>query len=161
MGRRKFGTDFQVMFRILKALLFLGCGSVIHGLHGEQDMRNMGGLRKYMPLTFWTFVAGSLANAGLIPFAGFWSKDEIIVGSWVSGTMTGKVLAIVALAAAFMTALYMFRLVFVVFTGKERFDPAHTHPHESGSWMAIPLVVLGIASVVVGFVGFPPEKGPI
>ncbi|MGB3328469.1 MAG: NADH-quinone oxidoreductase subunit L, partial [Thermomicrobiales bacterium] len=144
-----------------KALLFLGCGSVIHGLHGEQDMRNMGGLRKYMPLTFWTFVAGSLANAGLIPFAGFWSKDEIIVGAWVSGTMTGKVLAIVALAAAFMTALYMFRLVFVVFTGKERFDPEHTHPHESGGWMAIPLVVLGIASVVVGFVGFPPEKGPI
>lgn len=143
-----------------KALLFLGAGSVIHGMHDEQDIRKMGGLRKYMPLTFWTFLIGSLANAGLVPFAGFWSKDEIIVGSWVSGTMHGKVLAIVALAAAFMTALYMFRLVFIVFFGKERFDTAHVHPHESGGWMALPLVVLAIPSIVIGFVGFPPEKGP-
>jgi NADH-quinone oxidoreductase subunit L len=143
-----------------KALLFLGAGSVIHGMHEEQDIRKMGGLRKYMPITFWTFLIGSLANAGLVPFAGFWSKDEIIVGAWASGSLHGKILAIVALAAAFMTALYMFRLVFIVFFGKERFDTAHVHPHESGGWMALPLLALAIPSLLIGFVGFPPEKGP-
>jgi NADH-quinone oxidoreductase subunit L len=120
----------------------------------------MGGLRKHMPVTFWTFLVGSLANAGVIPLAGFWSKDEIIVGAWVSDSSFGKVAAIMGLAAAFLTALYMFRLVFMVFFGEERFDTAHIHPHESGRWMAVPLVLLAIPSVLVGFVGFPPEDGP-
>ncbi len=142
-----------------KGLLFLGCGSVIHGMHEEQDIQKMGGLRKYMPLTFWTFLIGSLANAGVMPLAGFWSKDEIIVGAWISDSALGKLTAVVLLAAAFLTALYMFRLVFLVFFGKERFDTSHLHPHESGKWMAIPLVLLAIPSVVVGFVGFPPEAG--
>src|SRR5690606_8002456 len=142
-----------------KGLLFLGAGSVIHGMHEEQDIRNMGGLRKHMPLTFWTFLIGSLANAGVFPLAGFWSKDEIIVGAWISDSPIGKLVAILGLVAAFLTALYMFRLVFLVFFGEERFDTAHVHPHESGPWMAIPLVVLGVASVVAGFVGFPPEDG--
>src|SRR5690606_16714202 len=131
-----------------KGLLFLGAGSVIHGMHEEQDIRNMGGLRKHMPLTFWTFLIGSLANAGVFPLAGFWSKDEIIVGAWISDSPIGKLVAILGLVAAFLTALYMFRLVFLVFFGEERFDTAHVHPHESGPWMAIPLVVLGVASVV-------------
>jgi NADH-quinone oxidoreductase subunit L len=143
-----------------KGLLFLGCGSVIHGMHEEQDMRYMGGLRKYMPITFWTFLAASLANAGVIPFAGFWSKDEIIVGAWVSDSSFGKVASIVGLVAAFMTALYMFRLVFRVFFGPENFDHERVHPHESGPWMAIPLILLAIPSVLIGFVGFPPEDGP-
>jgi NADH-quinone oxidoreductase subunit L len=142
-----------------KGLLFLGAGSVIHGMHEEQDIRNMGGLRKHMPLTFWTFLIGSLANAGVFPLAGFWSKDEIIVGAWISDSPIGKVAAILGLVTAFLTALYMFRLVFLVFFGKERFDTHHIHPHESGFWMALPLVVLAVASVGVGFVGFPPEDG--
>ncbi len=141
-----------------KGLLFLGSGSVIHGMHGEQDMRKMGGLRKHMPITFWTFLIGSAANAGIFPLAGFWSKDEIIVGAWISDSPFGKVAAIMALFAAFLTALYMFRLVFRVFFGEEKFD-SHVHPHESGPWMAVPLVILAVASVFVGFVGFPPEDG--
>ncbi len=143
-----------------KGLLFLGCGSVIHGMHGEQDIRKMGGLRKVMPITFITFLIGSLANAGVIPFAGFWSKDEIIVGAWSSDSQVGKLAAIVGLAAAFLTALYMFRLVFLVFFTKPRFD-SHVHPHESGRSMTLPLILLAIPSLIIGFVGFPPEKGPL
>lgn len=143
-----------------KGLLFLGSGSVIHGMGGEQDMRKMGGLRKHMPVTFWTFLIGSAANAGVFPLAGFWSKDEIIVGAWISDSSFGKIAAIIALAAAFLTALYMFRLVFTVFFGEERFG-SEVHPHESGAWMAVPLVILAVASVFVGFVGFPPEDGAI
>lgn len=145
-----------------KGLLFLGCGSVIHGMHEEQDIQKMGNLRKYMPVTYVTFLIGSLANAGVVPFAGFWSKDEIITGSWASQVFPnwGKVVAIVGLLAAFMTAFYMFRLVFLVFFGKERFDPNEIHPHESPRVMTAPLVVLAIAAAFAGFVGFPPEKGP-
>ena len=143
-----------------KGLLFLGSGSVIHGMGGEQDMRKMGGLRKHMPVTFWTFLIGSAANAGVIPLAGFWSKDEIIVGAWISDSSFGKLAAILGLATAFLTALYMFRLVFTVFFGEERFGK-DVHPHESGAWMAVPLVILAVASVFVGFVGFPPEDGAI
>jgi NADH-quinone oxidoreductase subunit L len=144
-----------------KGLLFLGCGSVIHGMHEEQNIDKMGGLRKYMPVTFWTFMAASLANAGIVPFAGFWSKDELIAGAWTSAVFPnwGKVVAVVALISAFFTALYMFRLVFLVFFGKPRFDEKHVHPHESPLIMLIPLVLLAIPSVIIGFVGFPPDEG--
>ncbi|MDQ4099464.1 MAG: NADH-quinone oxidoreductase subunit L [Chloroflexota bacterium] len=144
-----------------KGLLFLGSGSVIHGLHEEQDMRRMGGLRHHMPITFWTFLIAATANAGVIPFAGFWSKDETIVGSWISDSPVGKLVAIVGLLAAFLTGLYMFRLVFMTFFGQPRYDTAHVHPHESGRWMALPLILLAIPSALIGFVGFPPEDGPI
>jgi NADH-quinone oxidoreductase subunit L len=132
-----------------KGLLFLGSGSVIHGMHGEQDIRKMGQLRTKMPTTFWTFLVASAANAGIIPLAGFWSKDEIIGGSflrgnWVIGTML--------MGAAFLTALYMFRLVFVVFFGKDNV-PKDVHPHESKPLMRIPLVLLAIPSAIIGFVG--------
>jgi NADH-quinone oxidoreductase subunit L len=146
-----------------KGLLFLGAGSIIHGMHEEMDIRRMGGLRKYMPITFATFLVGSLANAGVVPFAGFWSKDEIIAGAWTSPVFPswGKFIAIIGLVSAFMTALYMFRLVFMTFYGKPRFDPDHVHPHESGPWMTIPLVVLAIPSIFIGFIGFPPDEGRI
>ena len=133
-----------------KGLLFLGCGSVIHGMHEEQNIQKMGGLRKYMPITFWTFMAGSLANAGVVPFAGFWSKDELIAGAWTSSVFPnwGKVIAIVGLVSAFLTAFYMFRLVFLTFYGKPRFDEHEVHPHESGPAMTIPLVLLAIPSLL-------------
>ncbi len=138
-----------------KGLLFLGAGSVIHGMHGEQDMRKMGQLRNKMPVTYITFLIASLANAGVIPFAGFWSKDEIIGNSflrnhWVVGSML--------MGAAFLTALYMFRLVFLVFFGKNNV-PKDVHPHESGKAMAIPLVLLAIPAALIGFVGVPPDDG--
>jgi NADH-quinone oxidoreductase subunit L len=154
-----------VTHAFFKGCLFLGAGSVIHGMHEEQNIQNMGGLRRWMPITFWTFLAASLANAGLIPFAGFWSKDEIILGAWITDQIPvpiGQILAIVGLVTAFFTAYYMFRLVFLVFTGEPRFNPAEVHPHESPLSMVAPLVLLAIPSVVLGFwIGWPPEAGAI
>ncbi len=134
-----------------KALLFLGSGSVIHGLHGEQDMRHMGGLKKYMPITYWTFLLATLAISGIFPFAGFFSKDEILFHSLVGGHY---VFWGIATVAAFITAFYMFRAVFMTFCGESRVDP-HVHPHESPPLMSVPLMALAGLSVVGGFVGFP------
>ncbi len=140
-----------------KGLLFLGAGSVIHGMHEEQDMRRMGNLKKYMPVTYWTFMIGALANAGLFPFAGFWSKDETIAGAWASNH---PFIAITGLVAAFFTALYMMRAVFMTFHGTERFDTEHLHPHESPWSMKGPLILLAIPALLVGaLVGWPPDKG--
>jgi NADH-quinone oxidoreductase subunit L len=144
-----------------KACLFLGSGSVIHGMHEEQNIQKMGGLRKYMPITFWTFLIASLANAGVFPFAGFWSKDEIITGAWESSIIPrfGDFLTIVALITAFISAYYMFRLVFLTFFGKPRFDVEHVHPHESSSIMTLPLIILAAITIVFGAVGYPPDAG--
>jgi NADH-quinone oxidoreductase subunit L len=141
-----------------KALLFLGAGSVIHSLHGEQDIRKMGGLWKAMPITTWTFLVASLANAGIFPLAGFWSKDEILFNAFVRGLTIPWLLGLIG---AFLTAFYMFRLFFQVFTGHFRGDhhTAH-HLHESPPNMAYPLLVLGLFSVIAGLVfGFPPDHG--
>jgi NADH-quinone oxidoreductase subunit L len=141
-----------------KALLFLGAGSVIHSLHGEQDIRRMGGLWKAMPITAWTFLLASLANAGIFPLAGFWSKDEILFNAFERGLTVPWLLGLVG---AFLTAFYMFRLFFQVFTGPFRGD-AHVghHLHESPPNMAYPLVVLGLFSVIAGLAfGFPPDQG--
>src|SRR5713101_3766971 len=155
-----------------KALLFLGSGSVIHGIHHEQDMRRMGNLRKYMPYTYLTFLAGWLAICGIIPFSGFWSKDEIL---WRTASTSvvpiGWLLWIVGTIAATCTAFYMTRLVAMTFWGKEKFGShehtpgheahedhptpehhAHT-PHESPKSMWVPLVVLAILATVGGTVG--------
>ena len=159
-----------------KACLFLGSGSVIHALHHEQDMRNMGGLKKYMPITFWTFLLATLALCGIPPFAGFFSKDEILWKAFSSPLGSPVLWAIGTLTAGF-TAFYMFRQVFLVFYGDYRgghaahgHDAAHAHdaghghhgdPHESPSLMTIPLVLLALGSVLVGFLNVPGALGGI
>ncbi|HYG61265.1 MAG TPA: NADH-quinone oxidoreductase subunit L [Thermoanaerobaculia bacterium] len=140
-----------------KALLFLGSGSVIHAMSGEQDMRSMGGLKKYLPVTFWTFVIGTVAIAGIPPFAGFFSKDEILHAAAADGKW---LLWAVGLLTAGITAFYMFRLVFMTFFGKFRgtHEQQH-HLHESPPSMTIPLIVLAIGSVLAGFVNVPELLG--
>jgi NADH-quinone oxidoreductase subunit L len=166
-----------------KALLFLAAGSVIHALSGEQDMRKMGGLRKHIPITFWTMTMGVFAIAGLPPWAGFFSKDEILYRAFTSDNPLGKLLWFVGLVTAGMTSFYMFRLWFKTFFGPEHFeehadlhdhgaavhaysgshavmvaDPEDEHGngiHESPWIMLFPLVVLAILSVIGGWVGIP------
>ncbi len=130
-----------------KALLFLGAGSVSHsGSHHSFDMKkDMGGLRKYMPITFWTFMIGSLALAGVFPLAGFWSKDEILAGA---GQGNYTVFMVIGLVGAVMTAAYMTRCVWLTFFGEFR---GHGEPHESPRSITVPLVVLACFSVVAGF----------
>ncbi len=146
-----------------KALLFLAAGSVIHALSGEQDMRVMGGLRKKIPVTFWTMTLAVLAICGVPPFAGFFSKDEILYQAFISPN-GGKLLWFVALFTAFLTSFYMFRLWYLTFFGKSRTpetthddqDHGHAHGvHESPAIMLIPLIVLAILSVIGGWIGIP------
>jgi len=134
---------------------------VIYAMVHEQNIWKMGGLRKYLPITYWTFLIAAAANAGVVPLAGFWSKDELIVGAWTSPTLPnwGKVVAIVLLASAGMTAIYMFRLVFIVFHGKPRFDTNQLHPKEPPAVMTVPLILLAIPSALIGFLGVPPDAG--
>ncbi|HET7220872.1 MAG TPA: NADH-quinone oxidoreductase subunit L [Vicinamibacterales bacterium] len=169
-----------------KALLFLGSGAVIHALAGEQDMRNMGGLKKYLPITYWTFLIGSVAIAGIPPLAGFFSKDEILYKAFAGTEVAhGSMLIwLIGAITSLLTAVYMFRLFFLTFHGQPRFaaaghhvaeghsgQSAHGHdaghgghghhgaPHDAPPSMAIPLVVLAIGSVVAGFVGVPHVLG--
>jgi NADH-quinone oxidoreductase subunit L len=164
-----------------KALLFLGSGSVIHGMHHEQDMRRMGNLRKYMPITFATMLTGWLAICGVPIFAGFFSKDEILWKTWSAGTFAlpsplwNKLLWFVAALTALLTAVYMTRMMVMTFWGDERFrdhahetsheaDHAHeTHhePHESPWIMTVPLIVLAVLSTFGGFLGVPYALGSL
>jgi NADH-quinone oxidoreductase subunit L len=143
----------MVAHAFFKALLFLGSGSVIHSLHGEQDMRRMGALRRFLPLTFPTFVIGWLAIAGVPPLAGFWAKGDIITNLFTHN----KVLWVAALVTAILTAYYMTRLFVMTFTGQERFrDVTHgDDPHESPWMMTLPLVVLSLLTVVGGAIDLP------
>jgi len=134
-----------------KALLFLAAGSVIHGLGGEQDMRKMGGLRKQMPVTFWTMTAAVLAIAGFFPFAGFFSKDAILYAAFAQGTTSGKVFWFIGLFTALLTSFYMFRLWYLTFMGKPR-NP-ELHAHESPWSMLGPLVLLALGSIGGGWIG--------
>src|SRR3989338_6055087 len=136
-----------------KALLFLGSGSVIHALSGEQDMRKMGGLRHQIPITYKTFLIGTVAIAGIPPFAGFFSKDEILLESLTRGNF---IYWSIASLAALFTAFYMFRLLFMTFHGKSRVDHhAAEHLHESPKNMTLPLTILAGLSFVGGFMGIP------
>ena len=140
-----------------KALLFLGAGSVIHGQHGEQDITKMGGLRAKMPVTFWTFTTAAFAIAGIVPLAGFFSKDEILWGAWSSGNKL--VWAVLALSAG-LTAFYMFRLTILVFSGNYRGNPrTFAEAHESPKSMTLPLVILAVLSVIGGWIGIPAVIG--
>jgi NADH-quinone oxidoreductase subunit L len=158
VGAYASGVFHLATHAFFKALLFLGCGSVIHGLSGEQDIRKMGGLRRDMPITAVTFLLAALANAGIAPLAGFWSKDQILHAAIASGHIW---LWALGAAGAFGTAFYMFRLYFVVFEGASRVDHhvAH-HVHESPKVMAVPLMVLGFFTVVAGFFGYSVEHSP-
>ena len=169
-----------------KALLFLGSGAVIHALAGEQDIRNMGGLRKGLPITYWTFLIGAIAIAGVPPLAGFFSKDEIL---WRTFSNGHQIMWIIGLVTSFLTATYMFRLVFLTFHGERRHDapapasphgahgvsaghghagdhsPGHGshggghHLHDAPAPMALALIVLAVGSVFAGFVGIPHALG--
>ena len=148
---------FHVMTHaFFKALLFLGSGSVIHAMGGEQDIRSMGGLGKKMPITKWTFLIGCVAIAGIPPFAGFFSKDEILAAAFAKN----PVLYVLALGAALMTAFYMFRLYFLTFSGSFRgtHEQEH-HLHESPIAMTFPLMVLAILATIAGFFGLPEVFG--
>jgi NADH-quinone oxidoreductase subunit L len=171
----------MITHAFFKALLFLGAGAVIHGMHDEQDMRRMGALRKYMPITAGTFIVAWLAIAGIIPFAGFWSKDEILAKAWVEHEYA---LWLIGAVTALLTAFYMTRQVYLVFWGDERWRSAElvaateeslspvTHaetpagsdvhdeghgvePHEAPWTMALPLVSLAVLSVVGGVINLP------
>jgi NADH-quinone oxidoreductase subunit L len=168
----------MIAHAFFKALLFLGAGSVIHGMDGEQDMRRMGGLRKFMPLTAATFMVGWLAIAGVPPFAGFWSKDDILLFAWGSGAAGGKALWAIGLVTALLTGYYMSREVFMVFFGEPRWraepaprpasagaaaneldvetdEHAHGEPHESPWIMTAPLVALSVLTIAGGVINLP------
>ncbi|MBX2993123.1 MAG: NADH-quinone oxidoreductase subunit L [Bacteroidetes bacterium] len=139
-----------------KALLFLGSGAVIHAMHEEQDIQKMGGLKSHLPITYKTFLVGTIAIAGIPPLAGFFSKDEILWKAFSGGYWP---LWVMGLIGAGLTAFYMFRLLSLTFDGKPRWDQHHLHPHEAPKTMAIPLIVLAGLSIVGGFVGIPHSLG--
>jgi len=170
MGVGAFGAGIFHLYThaFFKACLFLGSGAVIHALHGEQDIRNMGGLRKGLPITFWTFGIASLAIAGFPGLAGFFSKDEILFETFAEGH---TLLWVVAALTSLLTATYMFRLVYLTFYGERRHAApghdahaahghahdahGHGHLHDAPPAMALALVLLAIGSVVAGYIGIP------
>ena len=147
----------MVTHAFFKALMFLGAGSVMHGMEDTQDMRFMGGVKKFMPVTAFTFILGWLAIAGVFPFAGFWSKDEILAAAWVTETVKGhQVLWGIGVLTAFLTAFYMTRQVRLVFFGEERWrGRLHHEPHESPKVMTMPLIALAALSVLGGALNLP------
>jgi len=151
VGAYAAGIFHLMTHAFFKALLFLSAGSVMHALHGELDIRKMGNLRTKLPVTYWTFLAGAAALAGIPLLSGFFSKDAILfyafehaIPLWVAGIIT-----------AFITAFYSFRMVFLTFWGQERDKKLHSHAHESPRVMTVPLILLAIGAVVAGYVGLP------
>ncbi len=164
MGAGAFSAGiFHVMTHaFFKALLFLGAGSVIHSMHEAQDIRKYGGLKKYMPVTYATFLIAATAISGIPPLSGFFSKDEIL---WYSYSNLGIIFWLLGLITAMFTAFYMFRLYFMTFEGQEKFsakggsevggDHHKLHPHESPKLMTVPLIILAVLSIIGGFIGIP------
>ena len=151
------GAFFHVLTHaFFKALLFLGAGSVIHAVSGEQDMRKMGGLKGKLPVTFWTMLIGTLAISGIPPFAGFFSKDEILAHVFVQS----KSMYVIGVITAMFTSFYMFRMLFLTFYGKFRgtHEQEH-HLHESPPSMTVPLIILAVLSAAGGFLGVPESLG--
>jgi NADH-quinone oxidoreductase subunit L len=143
-----------------KALLFLGAGSVIHAMSGEQDMRNMGDLHKRISTTHWTMFVATLAITGIFPFAGFFSKDEILWQAWTRDKSAYHMLWVVGWVTAAMTAFYMFRLMFLSFHGRPRMShEVEHHVHESPRSMTVPLMILAFFSLFAGFLGWPHSLG--
>jgi NADH-quinone oxidoreductase subunit L len=151
VGAYSAGIFHLVTHSFFKALMFLGAGAVMHALHNETDMRNMGGLRSRMPVVGWTFMAGWLAICGLIPFSGFFSKDAILASAWAQGEY---VLWAIGVATAFLTAFYMSRLYFRVFEGRVK-APEGVHVHDAPPAMAAALLPLGVLSVIGGVINLP------
>lgn len=149
LGAYSTGVFHVTTHAFFKALLFLGAGSVIHAMGGEQDIRKMGGLRKKLPITYITFLAATLAISGIPPFSGFFSKDMILTKAFEHNI----VLYVLALGTALITCFYMFRLLYLVFFGENR--SAEAHPHESPKVMTVPLMVLSVLSVFGGFLNIP------
>jgi len=154
VGAFSAGVFHLMTHAFFKALLFLGAGSVIHALSGEQDLRQMGGLRKYTPITFVTLMCAGIAIAGIPPFAGFFSKDEILAAAFVRSPW----MYWIGVVTAAMTAFYVFRALFMTFFGEYR---GHQHPHESPYVMTIPLAVLALLSAGGGFINVPKWLEPI
>jgi NADH-quinone oxidoreductase subunit L len=151
-GAYQIAVFHVITHAFFKACLFLGSGSVIHALHGEQDMRKMGGLKKAMPITFITMLVSSLAISGIFPFAGFWSKDEILMVAFEHN----KMLWIVGSIASIMTAFYMFRLMYLTFFKDFRgTDEQKHHLHESPSLITFPLIVLAVLAAIGGLINLP------
>ncbi|WP_396180737.1 NADH-quinone oxidoreductase subunit L [Flavobacterium sp.] len=152
LGAYEVAVFHVITHAFFKACLFLGSGSVIHALHGEQDMRNMGGLRKVMPITFWTMMISTLAISGIFPFSGFWSKDEILMTAFHNNIP----LWIVGSIASIMTAFYMFRLMYLTFFNDFRgTDEQKHHLHESPALITIPLVILATLAAIGGAISLP------
>jgi NADH-quinone oxidoreductase subunit L len=152
LGAYEVAVFHVITHAFFKACLFLGSGSVIHALHGEQDMRNMGGLRKAMPITFWTMMISTLAISGIFPFAGFWSKDEILMTAFHGNI----VLWVIGSIASIMTAFYMFRLMYLTFFKEFRgTEEQKHHLHESPGLITIPLIILAFLAAVGGVINLP------
>ncbi|QBN19122.1 NADH-quinone oxidoreductase subunit L [Flavobacterium nackdongense] len=152
LGAYEVAVFHVITHAFFKACLFLGSGSVIHGLHGEQDMRKMGGLKTAMPITFWTMLIASLAISGIFPLAGFWSKDEILMTAFHAS----PTLWVVGSIASIMTAFYMFRLIYLTFFNSCRgTEEQKHHLHESPSLITVPLIILAILSFFGGIISLP------
>ena len=157
VGAYTAGMFHLITHAFFKALLFLCSGAVLHAMHNVGDIREMGGLRKKMPVTFWTFVIAAVALVGIPPFAGFWSKDEILWFTY-AGKQGSMVLWLLGLSGVLLTSFYTFRLLFVAFFGSGRMEDPES-VHEAGSWMTVPMMILAILSVVGGVIGLPKVVG--